>query len=227
MREQFARPEAPRREPLRYLFVVTYGRSGSTLLNGVLNSIPGYLIRGENRLVISELHQWHRAIDRQMASFGEKKRSGPRSSWYGLHSYPREIALDRMRALVLDTLLRPGPRARVVGFKEIRWPADDLDSLVEFITELFPDSKFLFNTRNAADVAKSEWWRDAPNALEIIAARENAWAAVQQSLGERAFAVCYDDYARDVDGLRPLFAWLDEDFDRERLSNVLATRHGQ
>src|SRR5688572_1085508 len=33
---------------LGHLFIVTYGRSGSTLLQGVLNSIPGYLIRGEN-----------------------------------------------------------------------------------------------------------------------------------------------------------------------------------
>ena len=29
------------REDLQYLFVVTYGRSGSTLLMGVLNTLPG------------------------------------------------------------------------------------------------------------------------------------------------------------------------------------------
>ena len=38
-----------RRDDFGYLFVVTYGRSGSTLLMGLLNSIPGYLIRGEWR----------------------------------------------------------------------------------------------------------------------------------------------------------------------------------
>ena len=37
--------EAPRND-LSYVFICTYGRSGSTLLQGVLNSIPGYLIRG-------------------------------------------------------------------------------------------------------------------------------------------------------------------------------------
>ena len=31
-----------------FVFVVTYGRSGSTLLQTVLQSIDGYFIRGEN-----------------------------------------------------------------------------------------------------------------------------------------------------------------------------------
>ncbi len=43
-------------EGLGYLFIVTYGRSGSTLLQGILNSIPGYLIRGENRAALFHLY---------------------------------------------------------------------------------------------------------------------------------------------------------------------------
>jgi hypothetical protein len=35
-------------DDLGYVFVMTYGRSGSTLLMGLLNTIPGYLVRGEN-----------------------------------------------------------------------------------------------------------------------------------------------------------------------------------
>jgi hypothetical protein len=41
--------ESKEDEPsFRLSFVVTYGRSGSTLLQGLLNSIPRYCIRGEN-----------------------------------------------------------------------------------------------------------------------------------------------------------------------------------
>jgi hypothetical protein len=43
------------RRDLGYVFIVTYGRSGSTLLQGVLNSIPGYLVRGENRQALRHL----------------------------------------------------------------------------------------------------------------------------------------------------------------------------
>ena len=35
--------------------MVTYGRSGSTLLMGLLNTLPGYLIRGENRDALHHL----------------------------------------------------------------------------------------------------------------------------------------------------------------------------
>ena len=33
---------------------MTYGRSGSTLVQGLLNSIPGYLIRGENSAALDD-----------------------------------------------------------------------------------------------------------------------------------------------------------------------------
>jgi hypothetical protein len=44
-------------KPARFpnIFVVTYGRSGSTLLQGVLNGIPGFLIRGENKDIVGHL----------------------------------------------------------------------------------------------------------------------------------------------------------------------------
>lgn len=58
----------PARQPLGYLFVVTYGRSGSTLVQGLLNSIPGYLIRGENRGVLYRLYQYHSRSRRRATS---------------------------------------------------------------------------------------------------------------------------------------------------------------
>ena len=37
-----------------YVFVVTYGRSGSTLVQGMLNTMPRTLVRGEHALSISD-----------------------------------------------------------------------------------------------------------------------------------------------------------------------------
>ena len=33
---------------LRYLTVVTYGRTGSTVVQAALNALPGVVVRGEN-----------------------------------------------------------------------------------------------------------------------------------------------------------------------------------
>ena len=222
LRREVERLRGPRADSYGYVFVVTYGRSGSTLLNGILNSIPGYRIHGENRMVVQFLYQWQQAIDLQLT---KKIATGTASPWYGLPHYPRDKALEDMRRLVLDTLLRPGPHSRVLGFKEIRWPRQDLDGLIHFMLELFPNARFIFNTRNADDVAASKWWVNVPDAQEQIADRERVWATVRADLGDRAFHVHYDDYVADVEALRPMFEWLGETFDPDAVRAVLAKKH--
>ena len=39
-----------------FVFIFTYGRSGSTLLMGLLNSLPHYCIRGENNNLLHRLY---------------------------------------------------------------------------------------------------------------------------------------------------------------------------
>ena len=46
-----------------FVFVVTYGRSGSTLLQNVLNTIPGYCIRGENANTLAHLAKACHAVE--------------------------------------------------------------------------------------------------------------------------------------------------------------------
>ena len=58
-RVKVLREGGPASRDLGYVFVMTYGRSGSTLLMGLLNTIPGYLIRGENDDALRFLHDFH------------------------------------------------------------------------------------------------------------------------------------------------------------------------
>lgn len=224
---EVARLEAESRAgaDLGYLFIVTYGRSGSTLLQGVLNAIPGYLIRGENLAMPYRLHRYHQASVKTRRNLARPNRLPSTHPFFGIDDYPDEIAFRDMRRLMLDTILRPEPDTRVTGFKEIRWNQKDVRGYAGFLADVFPGARFLVNTRDHVAVSQSKWWAKNPDALTEIGEREERLHRVLDDQGDQAFHVHYDDYVDDPGSLTSLFDWLGEDFDRERVAEVLGTRH--
>ena len=72
-----------RAQPLRYLTVVTYGRTGSTALQAALNTLPGVLIRGENYSALRGIETYVQAIA-ETADRHHAKRA--RHPWFGSSS---------------------------------------------------------------------------------------------------------------------------------------------
>lgn len=210
---------------LRYLFVVTYGRSGSTLLQGVLNSIPGYLIRGENRDALGLLYRYHHTLTEDKERFSRRVRLTPVNAWYGIDGYPEDVAIERTRSLVVDALLRPRPDTRVVGFKEIRWRQADLDTFLEWMDAVFPGMRVIVNSRDHDEVLSSGWWATSENGPAALANQQARIDAIGEHFGERAYRLHYDDWVHGGDRLDGLFEWLGEPVDHDRVAEVLARRH--
>ena len=212
---------------LGYVFVVTYGRSGSTLLMGVLNSLPGYLVRGENGDAAHHLFRFHHTLAT------EKVRAEPRvlrqrtHPWFGIADVPLGRSVADSRRLLLDTVLRPREDTRVTGFKEIRWAHPDLEEYVAWLREVFPGARFVVNTRAHADVLKSKWWAegDADQRAATLAAVETRLLALADGLGDAAYRVHYDDYVADPAALRGMVEWLGETWDEQAVRAVLARPH--
>jgi hypothetical protein len=215
-----------RAAPLRYLFVMTYGRSGSTLLQGILNSIPGFLIRGENRDAVYHLYRFHRSCVDEVARLTRRNDDvlPVTHPFYGMDGFPVDRSLELTRELATRTLLRPEAGTRVTGFKEIRWYQDDLAEYVGFLRQVFPGSRFLVNTRDHEAVLASKFWRDKPRDGRLERA-EKAILEVADSLGEDAYRVHYDDYVADPGTLAGLFDWLGEHLDLTTVGDVMAVRH--
>ncbi len=116
---------------MEHVFVMTYGRSGSTLLMGILNSIPGWLLRGENRHAMRHLYEFHRSGLAERARVDPARASQPTHPWFGIEAFPEDVSLQHIRALAEATLLRPEPDTRVTGYKEIRWYDDDLPDYLD------------------------------------------------------------------------------------------------
>jgi hypothetical protein len=214
-------------DDLGFLFVMTYGRSGSTLVAGVLNSLPGYLIRGENRDAVHHLFRYHQTLLTESGRAPQVKLRMRTNPFFGIGDFPAERSLAAIRGLVLETVLRPKPDTRVVGFKEIRWYHEDLEEYVAWLRDVFPGARFVVNTRNHADVLKSKWWGkgEPERNAEALAGIESRILALAEQLGDAAYRIHYDDYVADPTVLRGLFDWLGEPWDEAAVRAVLAVKH--
>ena len=212
-------------EDLSYVFVVTYGRSGSTLVMGLLNAIPGYLLRGENRDALHHLFLFHQTMLTEARRGPRPPRRQPTHPWFGSADFPRRRSLRLLRQVALETVLRPEPGTRVTGFKEIRWYQPDLEAYVAWLREVFPGARFVVNTRDHAAVLQSRWWAKGEDKSAQLAGIEERLLRLAAELGDAAYHVHYDDYVADPTVLRGLYEWLGEPWDEAAVRATLAVRH--
>jgi hypothetical protein len=211
----------------RYVFIVTYGRSGSTLLLGLLNAIPGYRIRGENYNALYRLYQADAAVARACDQFSDASHLVPRSSWYGTPRVRPHLFRVGLIGCFIENVLCPEPGDRVLGFKEIRHTPvhmRDLDLYLDFVRQSFPACKIIFNHRDPASVAGSAWWKDVDGAEERIRAADERLLAFPAD--DRHFHFFYDQIDDGLENIRALFAFLGEEVDEDAIRDVLSSAHG-
>jgi len=209
-----------------FVFIVAYGRSGSTLLQGILNAIPGVLIRGENAGALHGLAQaWYATRTAQeLFSFESYKTT---SSWYGATFMDTDSFGKDLAASFIRNVLRPTPATRAVGFKEIRYHLthEELEIDFEFMRLFFKRSAFIINTRDlSATIASNKRSNHGVTEEELIET-DRLLREMAKSLSDDIFHVHYDDYRNDVSRLKPLFDFLGAHFDQHILQNILATKH--
>ena len=209
-----------------YIFIISYGRSGSTLLQGLLNTIGGVLIRGENNNLVEKLYQADKALRAGLRHKGLE----PESAWYGMGRVDLCAFRSGLRRNVVDYILRPSIRDIVVGFKEIRYTTcemsdEDFEGYLDFLRTVFPHAAFVFNTRDLSDVAKSKWWADDPDSMKILSeTKERFQKYLQRNLPD-CFHVHYNDYVEDATALIPLFDFLGAKFDQAKVQAAMSKKH--
>lgn len=210
-----------------FVFIVTYGRSGSTLLQNILNSIPGYCIRGENSAMLNHLAMsWASAKEAASFKLPKGETDNPGRPWYGAGEIrPYEYGRTLANMFVRD-VLRPPAGTRAAGFKEIRFHGAGYWQTLEFITRFFPKAKIIYNTRDHADVCRSGWMKEMKpeRAQAELDRAERLFKQGQKRFPKQTFALRYEDYAGRPEGLEPLFDFLKEPFDLDRVTPVVSHR---
>lgn len=214
-----------------FVFVVTYGRSGSTVLQNLLNQFPGYLIRGENHNALRPLAEsWLRLRDSTPLPEHRKtaKITGPTHPWHGaelmdVQSYGHDLA-----AAFCRNVLQPGPGTRVVGFKEIRWHKTFafFETYLNFVYMFFPGTKFVFNTRDFEGLHKSGWWANMSeqSVREMKESSEALFHSYITKYPDRCCRLHYDACMHDPGEFERLFQFLDEPYDVSLVNQVLDQR---
>lgn len=217
------------------VFIVTYGRSGSTLLSGVLNSIPGFIVRGENHNYMYSLYSAYRKVVASVENHGGQSASASTDPWWGVNEIDLDVFVADIRRLA-DNVLIGGTKEKplVYGFKEIRYPwvtkNGDLEGYLSFLRKLYPRSCFIFNYRNLDEVFRSGWWpgRDAGEKEEgrrLIAEFESAAGSIASQHGDYCFEITYRDICSMSPRVEEMFNFLGVPFIQEDVTRVLSKRH--
>lgn len=214
-----------------FLFIVSYGRSGSTLLTGLLNTLPGYQINGENEGALVALFKAVESL-RYARNMYSRRNDSSEKPWFGASRIsPDDFAREGIDAF-FSAVLRPSGSARAVGFKEIRHTERHLNekglvAYLDFLTASFPGAALVFNVRNVVDTARSGWWRKSDQGqvegnLQRLRDRMTDYA---QANPKNTFVFDYDSLMADAGYFARLCDFLGEKHDPGAVAAVLAIPH--
>lgn len=214
-----------------FVCVVTYGRSGSTLLQNLLNAFDGYCIRGENNNLLAPLAQAYALADssRNLRILRRKKDvTTPEHPWFGGENIlPRRLGRSLAQTFVRNVLVPP-EGTRIAGLKEIRWGEDPrtFDLVLDFVRMFFPKARLIFNTRDHDEVCRSGWWADRKpeDVKKTLAQREGLFFGYMQRFPDVCTHVHYNDYVGNPQALRPLFDALGQIWDAALVQRILDTK---
>jgi hypothetical protein len=219
--------DAAGRAPSLHVFIVTYARSGSTLLQKVIAGIPHCHFTGENADALGGLFASWKAAVAARAEAGGEARAGPGDPWRGAHRIDPERYNRRLAQVFVEEVLQPPRDTRILGFKEVRYFDYDnrLAEYLDYIRATFDPVLLVFNRRDPEAVARSAWWKDHPDdiaaAVRAFDAATGAYAAAHP---QETLVLAYDIWSRDPEALRGLFGRLGASFDPAAVSRLLSER---
>lgn len=210
------------------VIVVTYGRTGSTLLQGILNTIDGITILGENNGAFFDLFEFHEKM---------RQRSGPKipddlpsSPFFGNSSLDAEAMRESLRGVVANYFapFTEEEGVRCIGFKELQFK-DNPDRMVEylvFLESIFPNPAFLFLWRDHEAVLRSGFWKskDQVRAGRILAQIEEHAARFAEGR-KNCFTLDYVDLSADAPRLEEMVQFLGGQFNPDRIAQVIEIPH--
>ena len=215
------------------ILIVTYGRSGSTLLQGLLNSIEGCLVRGENYNFCYGLFEAYESLVKTKQEDYQKGQLSRKveDPWYGASLFDENRFLADARKLVFHQLNPDEQVLSCIGFKEIRYVDKNFDpnklqAYLDFLEKLFPNPAFIMLTRDHDQIIKSGWWQlmDSTQIKLQLDNFENKFSAYGKNKAN-IFSLDYSDIVERTQKLVAMFQFLGTTYNDNIVEKVLLTKY--
>jgi hypothetical protein len=213
----------------KIVLICATGRSGSTTMQRILNTIPNSNICGENFGALNSLMEFYRRIKNSTinnipghyhpASYESIVSQNIKPSWYNSYNYQQMIHLIKMTII---NMFKNKEATNVWGFKEIRYDSGNINYIKDF-KELFPQTKVIIQVReNIQAQSKSGWFKKDKNAVPFL--NKTSKELIDFALQNKEW--CYlTSFERmfDKNNLRNVFNFIGcgEKFNEEIIDNIL------
>ncbi len=148
----------------KIVLICATGRSGSTTMQRIINSVPNSNICGENFGAINSLLEFYKRIKTttfdyvpghlRPASYEDIISKDVKPSWYNSYNFQQTVSMIK---ILIASLFKNLETTNIWGFKEIRYDNGNLNYLKEF-KELFPQTKVIMQIRaNILSQSQSSW----------------------------------------------------------------------
>ena len=151
------------------LFLIGTGRSGTTLIQRVINTFPDTMIWGEHAGFLKQLSELYFFLNDNPSLHGfsyinsipdEKKFDlssyNDSKVWQAWINWFRPEDLKSVFRKIVEDFFCPSEfeKLSIWGFKEIRYGPDD--RALPFLSEIYPEANFLFITRDSLNTIESQ-----------------------------------------------------------------------
>ncbi len=214
------------------ILIITYARSGSTLLQGIMNSVDRVYVRGENGKFTFHLFRSYLALKNTRVLEKRKKPLPSTSPHYGIDELDEEVYLDGLKSY-LEKFFARGPKndqdIECYGFKEIHYadlPEKVLAEYLGFLERLFTNVCFIGNFRDPQQVCQSAFMRKKnPWKLKRKLRNFHSNLAAIADKRENLFLINYTDVIGKTERLEALFDFLGVEYSEGKVDAVLKVPH--
>jgi hypothetical protein len=213
----------------KIILICATGRSGSTTLQRIINTLPNSNICGENMAAINSLLEFYKRIKNSTFNYipGHSTpftyeylvKKNVKPSWY--NSYNMNQIVYLIKTTIIN-MFKKSETNTIWGFKEIRYDSGNINYLKEF-KELFPQTKVIIQIReNIGAQSKSDWFKEDKTAIHFLSKTNKEFIEFALENKEWCYLTSFEKMF-DKKNLQNIFSFIDcsEFYNDDKITEVL------